>query len=620
MTQTIRRSHAALLALLLVLALLLSSCEPLGENAHRLTLEGATSAICSSVYDRYPTGEKVAIRAYMPTEGYLRATLDGEEIAGQISGKTMIFSFVMPDRNAVFRLYISEEQGLLLPATDELPDLSGAERKLTFVSLNDTHGSIEQNAAGKMGFSNTKVAIDRLSAFYRDGNGATTERDDLILFANGDMFQGQAVSNMSRGRAVLEAMNEMGFDGMSLGNHEFDWSLETVLAYFDGDETNGEANFPLVISNVTQKSAGKSIADLSDEDNVIAYAIVEKLGVKIGIIGVIGPCENSILAPMVADYRFEDVVESVREAAVSLREAGAELVTVNIHYGNTGDPADLPMNRDIARLKSADGKYLVDVLFNGHSHVRQKGSISRAGGADLPIVQAGADNQYVGYVSVIYNVETKAVRLADFGYQSVADVGTEYDRKVEETVAKYVRSIISSLPALATSAVTIGNKYDYADYTAAIMLQAFDADYSCSNFGGLRGTGGVIAGQAITEANLYEVIPFDNTVYLVTLPGQTIARIMEENGDSWYFGAKSGAQSLASLKGDDSLYTLAVIDYVYMGTYFSPYLDEVTAETPTGIIMRDLLIADVAAQGDAGILWSPQNGPILGQVDYGMGS
>ena len=197
--------------------------------------------------------------------------------------------------------------------------------ELTFVSINDLHGSIEQNENGTAGISNTAAAIDKLSANY--GKNGKDVRDDIVLFGNGDMFQGTAISNMSKGRSVIEAMNDMRFDGMGLGNHEFDWGLDTVTAYFDGDKSNGEANFPLVAANVYKKSASGYIADLSNDDNVVNGVIVEKSGVKVGLIGVIGPCENSILATMVSDYNFRQdyITDRVKEIAVELKKDGAEI-------------------------------------------------------------------------------------------------------------------------------------------------------------------------------------------------------------------------------------------------------------------------------------------------------
>ena len=162
-------------------------------------------------------------------------------------------------------------------------------------------------------------------------------RDDIVLFANGDMFQGTAVSNRSNGLAVLMAMNLLRFDAMGLGNHEFDWMLDTILPYWDGNNANGEADFPLLTANIRRLSAGgRLLADLSASDNIADGVIVRKEGLRIGLISCIGPLKNSILATAVADYEFTDVTEAVARTAERLKREGADLICVSIHDGDAG--------------------------------------------------------------------------------------------------------------------------------------------------------------------------------------------------------------------------------------------------------------------------------------------
>ena len=78
--------------------------------------------------------------------------------------------------------------------------------------------------------------------------------DTTVILSSGDMFQGSAISNMTQGGVVVEAMNEIGFDAMTIGNHEFDWGIDKIAAYNDGDEKNGEADFPFLSCNIVYKS------------------------------------------------------------------------------------------------------------------------------------------------------------------------------------------------------------------------------------------------------------------------------------------------------------------------------------------------------------------------------
>lgn len=479
---------------------------------------------------------------------------------------------------------------------------------LCFVSVNDLHGYIEQDEDGKNGLSNTARAIDQLSEFYPP-HGRSDVRDDIVLFANGDMFQGTGLSNMSRGRAVVEAMNAMRFDGMGLGNHEFDWGLETVLRFWDGDDSNGEADFPLVSGNVRLKENGNLLADVSREDRVVSSLMLEKMGVKIGLISVIGPCENSILASAVAPYTFEDVTESVLREATALRANGAEIVSVNIHYGNSEDVEKYEPNVTIGRMVDEKGQGLVDLIFNGHTHTLQKGMIVRENLTYVPVVQGGGNNSGIAYVKLTYNRTEKRIVSKYYDFMKVGSFGSEYDSQVEKIVRSAREETVGTLPVLAVSEVSLSSKMELTDYVAGIMVAATGADYAVANNGGLRGTGDIQKGKDITESNLYGIIPFDNEIIVAEMEGRALYEFWSASGDTHYFGRRAGLPSMEKLKEDRTVYRVAVIDYVYTAARFDSVRRNVTHETETRMILRDLLVEDVRLFGAEGLKWNPNAGP-----------
>lgn len=509
---------------------------------------------------------------------------------------------------------IDSEDGSGTGQTD--PPVSVREKRIiTFATVNDLHGHIEQDANGRNGIANTAYGIDSLSAFFGDDDPETDVRDDVVLFANGDMFQGTSVSNRTNGLAVVQAMNLMRFDAMGLGNHEFDWMLDSVLVYWDGDRSNGEANFPLVSANVQKRSAGgKLIADLSDKDGIAEFVLIEKMGIKIGLIGVIGQLKNSILQTAVADYDFADVTDAVYRAAGELKRRGAELICVSIHDGSDAGVLSYQNNVDIAHMKDGNGEYLVDVIFNGHTHTMQKGEISRPGGTRVPVVQAGGNNQGYGYVRLEYDPENGETSVVSYGCLQVSDLGAKADREVGEFVRRFADDLKSQDDVLAVSGVQLRSKYDYADYVGQIMIKAFGADYAIGNFGGIRGTGGVGYGTKITLSNVYEMIPFDNRVYVVTIPGSALYDFWKDNDSYYYFSRDGEVAPVSALKNSTNTYTLAIIDYVYTGPYFSRARNSVRKETYTEYILRDLLAEDIRCFGRDGDRWDPDGGPRLARV------
>ncbi|HEY8365162.1 MAG TPA: hypothetical protein VIK84_06280 [Haloplasmataceae bacterium] len=106
------------------------------------------------------------------------------------------------------------------------------------------------------------------------------------------MFQGTAISNMSYGLSVVEAMNQMQFDAMGIGNHEFAWGIDVILNYFDGNLDNGEANFPLLNANIYDAETDSLLT--VEGGNVFDSTIINREGIQVGLICYVGNVYSSI--------------------------------------------------------------------------------------------------------------------------------------------------------------------------------------------------------------------------------------------------------------------------------------------------------------------------------------
>ena len=101
-------------------------------------------------------------------------------------------------------------------------------KEIIIYSLNDFHGMIFPNESC--------CGISKIGEFIINQK---KNNDCVIVLSAGDMFQGGSVSTLTKGEALVEAMNIIGFDAMTIGNHEFDWDIETVLKYNDYNKDNG---------------------------------------------------------------------------------------------------------------------------------------------------------------------------------------------------------------------------------------------------------------------------------------------------------------------------------------------------------------------------------------------
>ncbi len=135
--------------------------------------------------------------------------------------------------------------------------------------LNDLHGAIEKSS-GQHGLSGISAYLN--SKRLENPKG-------VILLGGGDMLQGSALSNYYQGRSTLQLMQVMGFDAMVTGNHEFDWGIEVVTAYFNEEKF---LSFPLLGANIYHRGTQDLI------DGIDPYTIITRGNLKIGVIGTMG--------------------------------------------------------------------------------------------------------------------------------------------------------------------------------------------------------------------------------------------------------------------------------------------------------------------------------------------
>ncbi len=477
------------------------------------------------------------------------------------------------------------EQESTTTETTEEPEIVD----LKILSVNDLHGYILQDDDGTGGLSNMAFLINQI----RNEDPS----DDVILIANGDMFQGTAISNMTNGLAVIECMNMMNFDVMGIGNHEFDWEIDTILQYFDGNTENGEANFPLLNANIYLYSDDSLLTVFGG--NVFQYTVIEREGIQVGVISYIGSVYSSISYDKVEDYYFDtDIVDSVASIASDLKDNGVDIIIVNIHGGTTSGIENYYYNEQLAELKDNSGHYLVDIVINGHTHSYQTGSISRYNGTPLLMVQAGAYGNAFGEIEL--SIDTSSMEIMDYSVKlvNVDSAGTNYDEQIET----YIETTEAGLEdtVLAVAGETITSKSQLEPWTANVMLAATGADIAVANDGGIRSTGNITAGEDVTISQLYEISPFDNTIWLVEM---TYDQVMDFISNSYLYYEIADGVLLDSSK----TYQVAIISYVY---YWNQ-LDDVRSDSDidTGLYIRDLLIQDIEIKGNNGELFSPYTNP-----------
>ncbi|PAT02247.1 hypothetical protein CI105_02575 [Candidatus Izimaplasma bacterium ZiA1] len=421
--------------------------------------------------------------------------------------------------------------------------------------LNDFHGAIEKKD-------------DYLGAAYI-ANLLKTKKEEnpynTVILSGGDMLQGSALSNYYNGLSTIDLMDDMGFDAMALGNHEFDWGLDTVTKFFDGNEENGEADFPLLSINTFYKGTENI------PEGIDPYVVIERADIKIGIIGMTGSTlESSIATNKIEDYEFANPSSYILETTKYLRENEAvDLVFLLSHDSGS----------DNSSYENLTDEYKIDAIFNAHSHAVEKttnnGTIA---------IQAGSNGKYVGHIRFTFDngtvSETSVEHLSDYNEALLLAKDSETNDLIEEYLLE-TEHLFNEVLLVSNDSYSKG---ELSNWIAEVMAKATNSVAGFQNYGGTRATVGNAV--AITPGILYDIWPFDNYIYTSEIKGSELKALIESGYYNYY------ADDITF--DDDAYYKVATNDYIYTKTN-SVFSNGINEEN-TGLLMRDIAYDELKLQ------------------------
>ena len=421
---------------------------------------------------------------------------------------------------------------------------------VNFFMINDTHGIFvdEQEFPG----------MGRVSSLI---NELESNNKDYIKIANGDIFQGTYISATLYGKPLVDSLNQMDFDAFVLGNHEFDWGLDKIAVYKDGNESNGEANFPFLGANIIDKSDNEIV------DWVEPYVIVEYDGFKVGVIGVMGSDqESSIIKKHVENYDFIDTVPVVEKYSKELRtDKDCDVVVVATHDYSEYD------NFEYAEL-SGDSR--VDAIFCAHTHRYINDNLTRSDGKRIPVVQNNDKNENAVGVTLNYNSEFEYINYKTNFYNPM---NYSLDSNFYSLIEKY-ESYLEKGSEVVTNLSWYLSKSTLGEYMVDAMNKNYGTDFAIMNKGGVRAT---IDSGKVTISSVFAAFPFDNTTLILELKGSDIKYFYNRYGSSMYCSENPSSFD------DNKIYKVSVVDYVYFGGYVVFYDKEYV---DSEVFIRDILI------------------------------
>ncbi|MAU48110.1 MAG: multifunctional 2',3'-cyclic-nucleotide 2'-phosphodiesterase/5'-nucleotidase/3'-nucleotidase [Yangia sp.] len=405
---------------------------------------------------------------------------------------------------------------------------ASADYSLTILHTNDFHSrfepiskydstcSGEDNTAGEC-FGGSARLVTALE-------DAKARLDNYLLVDGGDQFQGTLFYTYYKGKLAAEMMNKMGYDAMTVGNHEFDDGPEVLRGFVDS------VDFPVLMSN----------ADVSGEpllsDAIMKSTIIEKNGEKIGLIG-LPPQDTDELASPGPNIVFTAPADAVQGEVDKLTEEGVNKIIVLSHSG---------YKVDISVAENTTG---VDVIVGGHTNTLL-GEMDGAEGpyptmvGDTAIVSAYAYGKFLGELNVTFDDDGKVVSAEGAPLimdASVAEDAATVDRIAEaaapleeirnKVVAETSDEIVGSREMCRAEECPMGN------LVADAMLDRVKdqgIDVAISNGGGLRAS--IDAGE-VTMGEVLTVLPFQNTLSTFQVKGSTLVEALENGASQMEEGA-----------------------------------------------------------------------------------
>ena len=440
-------------------------------------------------------------------------------------------------------------------------------KDLTFYSINDSHGDLLRDPdVESYGFDGLK--------YLMDNETKTKGYEDVVYLCTGDMFQGQYVSNNTRGKAVVDALNYIDLDAFVLGNHEFDWGLDQIKLFKDGIEENGELNCDILCANLRYKPTN------SLPDWIKPYTIVEKAGHKVGIIGFMGEgLESSILAEMVEDYEFIETSTLANQYARELREEkGCDTVVIGIH--------DYDINTFI---DFSNQETPIDGIFGGHTHAFKLDDFNRRfDSKKIYSIQSGANNEGFSVINMKYN-EDKTLNSTDAYSIHNKYSGNDVDVKLKEMIENKYATVIAQGNEVISEKFPGKSRYEWGKYVSSALIGKYSegANVGLINKGGIRNSTDYRNSDGKLYAKqLFRVLPFDNKIYQVEIPRSALDRLLSSSNKYHYWAKKNDIPS-----GDT--YILNIIDYVFDGAYDRDIFDQARIIKTFDLNIRDYVTKSI---------------------------
>ena len=378
----------------------------------------------------------------------------------------------------------------------------------------DVHCAVEEN----LGLASVKAIVD----------DAKAEHPYVSLVDCGDYLQGGSMGSLSKGKLIVDLMNEMDYDLVTYGNHEFDYGMERL------DELKGMMEFKTLAANVIYSGSRKNIFE-----DVDPYEIIEYGPVKVGYLGLLTPktVTNSTPTFFMEDGKYvydfysgnhgEDLAARTQELVNEMREKGADYVVLISHLG----AKDNGGFDSISLISRTEG---IDAVLDGHAHYNVvEDHYPNKNGDDVLLSSVGTKLEALGELIIAKNGTLSALHINEYNRQdegilnAIGVVNDELAKILSEKITDLDHDLLmcdeEGIRMSRSRETTIGNLI--ADAYRWIM----DTQIALANGGGVRAS--LMAGEVLYQ-NLLDITPFQNELASGYATGQAVLDALEYGAQS----------------------------------------------------------------------------------------
>ena len=380
------------------------------------------------------------------------------------------------------------------------------------------------------------------------GYEPNTRKELAVLLDGGDIYQGTSVSGVTNGHALSAAFDLMGYDAVTVGNHEFDWGLDTAL---DPDGTMpdyslrrfvGENKIPVLAANLYLN--GEKLPNVQDYlilDKTARNAAGAEMPVKVGVIAIADTYDESILYEKFtgAGYTISEDYEAVNALAAELEDSGQCDATILLVHGQGAKAAD-----------SLGEDTVIDLVLGGHKHNYENWKTDWGLNYLAPSGKAGSlcccemtfrEENAKPVFSGISDAHNLFIRQSYKNIKDAEQMTEELDPELvalTDAVYAAAREILGAeigyiterawkmdwFPESGEHSSALGN------WVCSIFARMAGAEIGMLNSGGIRASFAIPEGQdtrVITLEDIYQMLPFDNDICLYEITYEELKKVLE---------------------------------------------------------------------------------------------